>query len=249
MARRLAWLHSTYLVECDLRTISEEEAIKLPLADAVIHLAWGGLPNFHSLHHIEENLPASYRFLKMLILRGDAHVLVAGTCLEYGFRFGCLNEDLSAEPVVAYAVAKDSLRRHLEQLALCNPFRFVWARLFYTHGAGQNPKSLLAQLDQAIDRGDRSFDMSKGNQLRDYLPVEGVAKTLVALVEKKDCSGIFNVCSGKPISVREMAEARVQQRGAAISLNLGRYDYPPYEPLAFWGDTQKLKDYGIRDEY
>ena len=32
--------------------------------DVLIHLAWGGLPNYRSLHHFEGELPAQYRFLR-----------------------------------------------------------------------------------------------------------------------------------------------------------------------------------------
>ena len=30
--------------------------------EALIHLAWGGLPNYRSLHHFETELPAQYAF-------------------------------------------------------------------------------------------------------------------------------------------------------------------------------------------
>ena len=51
---------------------------------------------------------------------------------------------------------------------------------------------------------------------------------------------MVNVCSGRPISVRELVEGFVRERGSAITLNLGRYPYPEYEPMAFWGDRSKL---------
>jgi len=40
---------------------------------------------------------------------------------------------------------------------------------------GQAPTSLYTQLQQAIARGDSVFNMSGGEQLRDYLPVEVAA--------------------------------------------------------------------------
>jgi dTDP-6-deoxy-L-talose 4-dehydrogenase (NAD+) len=108
------------------------------------------------------------------------------------------------------------------------------------HGKGQNPRSLLAQLDASIDGGVDVFNMSGGEQLRDYLPVEEVAAHLVALAGHPTFDGIVNVCSGSPVSVRRLVEDRVAGRGAAIRLNLGYYPYPDYEPMAFWGDAGKL---------
>ena len=40
------------------------------------------------------------------------------------------------------------------------------------YGEGQNPKSVLSQLDNAIENGQAIFNMSGGEQLRDYLPIK-----------------------------------------------------------------------------
>jgi dTDP-6-deoxy-L-talose 4-dehydrogenase (NAD+) len=107
------------------------------------------------------------------------------------------------------------------------------------HGVGQNPASLLAQLDRAIDAGDATFNMSGGEQLRDYLSVQEVGDRLCRLASTPSCSGIVNICSGKPISVRTLVERHLERRKARIRLNLGHYPYPDYEPMAFWGDPGK----------
>jgi dTDP-6-deoxy-L-talose 4-dehydrogenase (NAD+) len=75
-------------------------------------------------------------------------------------------------PVTPYGLAKDTLRKFLEMLQEVHPFTLQWVRLFYLYGPGQNPKSLLSQLDAAIEQGDPVFRMSGGEQLRDYLPVD-----------------------------------------------------------------------------
>ena len=109
------------------------------------------------------------------------------------------------------------------------------------HGPGQNPQSLLAQLDTAIDRGDAVFNMSGGQQLRDYLPVSQVAADLAMISESRVFDGIVNLCSDDPSSVRNLVEQHLSLRGAAIDLNLGYYPYPDYEPFAFWGDNSTLR--------
>jgi dTDP-6-deoxy-L-talose 4-dehydrogenase (NAD+) len=102
------------------------------------------------------------------------------------------------------------------------------------YGKGQNQKSILAQLDNAINNKDAIFNMSGGEQLRDYLPVEAVAEQIFCLFESNK-SGVSNVCSGNPISIRRLVEERIKERNSAITINLGRYPYLEYEPLAFWG--------------
>lgn len=209
--------------------------------DALIHLAWGGLPNYKSLHHFEQELPAQYTLLKGLVESGLKTLVVAGTCFEYGMQSGPLSEVMAAQPANPYGLAKDTLRRQLEQLQRQTPFALNWARLFYLHGDGQAANSLWPQLQSAVARGEASFPMSGGEQLRDYLPVTEVAKHLVDLALAQRDNGIVNVCSGRPISVRQLVEGWVADNGWAIQLDLGRYPYPDHEPMAFWGDDRKLR--------
>ena len=208
--------------------------------DVLMHLAWGGLPNYSSKHHLEQELPAHRRFLAGLVGAGLGGVTVTGTCLEYGMQSGALREEMPTAPVTAYGKAKDELRAHVEQLQESLPFNLTWARLFYLHGEGQAPGSLLPQLEAAIGRGDAAFNMSGGEQLRDYLPVEEAASYLVRLALNDRDNGVVNVCSGRAVSVRELVEGVVAKHGSSIKLNLGSVPYPAYEPMAFWGDRTKL---------
>lgn len=208
--------------------------------DTLIHLAWGGLPDYRSLHHFETELPAHYSFLENLIGAGLKNCVVTGTCFEYGKQTGQLDEACETHPIIPYGVAKDTLRRQLEFLQQRTPFNLTWARCFYMYGEGQSPNSLLSQLKQAVQAGHREFGMSGGEQLRDYLPVTEVAAHLVSLALTRQDHGIVNVCSGTPISIRELVEGWIEKNRWSIALDLGRYPYPDYEPMAFWGARTKL---------
>lgn len=203
--------------------------------DAVIHLAWAGLPNYRSLHHFETELPIQYNFLGNLVRHGLESLLAVGTCFEYGLQSGPLAASMETRPANPYGFAKDVLRRQLQFLQTQRPFRLTWARLFYLYGDGQSEASLLSQLRQAVAAGLPEFDMSGGEQLRDYLPVTAVAEQLVQLALRPLGAGVVNVCSGEPISVRRLAESWVNDNDWKIKLNFGRRPYPDYEPMAFWG--------------
>jgi len=130
--------------------------------DVLIHLAWGGLPNYPSLHHFERELPAHYALLKGLVEQGLATLVVAGTCFEYGMQSGPLAETLAAAPANPYALAKDMLRRQLQELQRERPFALTWARLFYLYGEGQAETALWSQLRRAVESGAATFAMSGG---------------------------------------------------------------------------------------
>lgn len=227
-------------VALDIAEAGADAYERLGRPDILMHLAWGGLPNYRSLHHFEAELPAQYRFLKAMVEGGLPVLLVTGTCYEYGMLDGALSEDVAAPPANPYAFAKVALHRQLEFLQAQTPFALTWARLFYMYGPGQSPRSILPLLQAAVARGDATFPMSRGEQLRDYLPVEEVARLLVALAGRRADAGVVNVCSGEPISIRALVERWIAENDWNITLDLGRYPYPDYEPLAFWGSRSKL---------
>lgn len=214
---------------------------ELDQPDLLIHLAWQGLPNYKSLFHFEENLPSHYRFIKNMVSNGLKDVTITGTCFEYGLKEGELSEDLPADPQNPYAIAKDSLRRFVTELNKQKQFSFKWLRLFYTYGNGQNPNSLLSQLEKAVENDDDSFNMSGGEQLRDYLPVETLAEYIVKVALQDKVTGIVNCCNGSAIMVKDFVENYLQKSGRSIKLKLGYYPYSDLEPMAFWGDNKKLK--------
>jgi len=229
------------VVEMDLASPHADDYERINRPDVLIHLAWAGLPNYNSLHHFETELPRQYIFMKGLVEAGLPALLVTGTCFEYGMQSGVLSEELTPLPNNPYGYAKDALRRQLEFLQVKHSFALAWARLFYMYGEGQASTSLYPKLKEAVLRGDKVFNMSGGEQLRDYLPVDEVAAFLVTLALRQTDAGVVNVCSGKPISVRNLVEGWLKDNSWTIDLNLGHYAYPDYEPMAFWGDNEKLK--------
>jgi nucleoside-diphosphate-sugar epimerase len=239
-SEQFAWHKRVEFIECDVHRPEADAIGRISSSDLVIHLAWPGLPNYGDAFHVEDNYRAAYDFLKSLMQSGLKRLLVTGTCFEYGLQNGCLTEEHPAIPINAYGTAKDFLRRSLELIAPKFDVTLCWARLFYMYGPGQKANSVLAQLDEVLLRGETVFKMSGGEQLRDYLPVTTVAEKLRCLAENDAACGVFNICSGQPISIRSLVESHMKQRQAKVVLELGFYPYSPNEPLAFWGDCKKL---------
>jgi len=241
-AERLAdWQNRAQVVELDIGQPPQDVYDRIGRPDVLIHLVWEGLPNYKSLQHFETELPKQYQFLKMMIVAGLPSLLVTGTCFEYGMQSGALSENQPTLPANPYGYAKDALHRQLQFLRGLHPFTFTWARLFYLYGEGQSQNSLYPQLKNAVLRGDRAFNMSGGEQLRDYLPVDEVARMIVELALRHSNAGTVNICSGKPVRILSLVEEWLRENDWDITLNLGRYPYPDYEPMAFWGNTQKFR--------
>ena len=95
--------------------------------------------------------------------------------------------------------------------------------------------SILSQLENAVIKKEAVFNMSQGEQLRDYLKVEYMAEKIVNYSVDNNLNGIVNCCSGKPISIKRLVEDYIKENNYNIKLNFGFYPYNDYEPMAFWG--------------
>jgi nucleoside-diphosphate-sugar epimerase len=229
------------IVQLDLHAPPQDSFGALGQPDILIHLAWQGVRDYHAPQHLATELPAHAGFLQSLIAAGLRTLAVAGTCLEYGTTCGLKTESMLAEPATAYASAKHALHDCLKLQQLSSSFNLVWHRLFYLYGPGQSPAALLPQLQRAIARGETSFNMSGGEQIRDFHHVATAASEIVGLALKQQPFGIVNGCSGQPTSVRTFVERYLAANNLSIKLNLGYYPYSSHEPFDFWGSTSYLQ--------
>ena len=236
---RRAGAQTPSVLEFDLQSPPKDTFRALGRPDALIHLAWGGLPNYSSPHHVQEQFPLHVKFLSTLAAQGLQRMLVAGTCFEYGLAEGRIKESSPVAPVTEYAQAKVLLHQHLLERA--SGTEIVWARLFYPYGDGQSANSLYGQFQLACKSGAELFPMSPGDQLRDYLPVEEMGDLLSRLALTDGIgTRVVNVCSGQPISVRHLVERWAKDCNSNIRLRTGVYPYPAHEPRNAWGDRSLL---------
>jgi nucleoside-diphosphate-sugar epimerase len=217
------------------------EAIIETGAKEMIHLAWGGLPNYLSCHHMDVELVNQIKFIRNVAENGITRMTLIGTCFEYGPYDGELREDMICNSSNSYGNAKLSLLRYVECLSSEIPFSYKWLRLFYMYGDGQGEKSLYTLFRAAYLRGDRSFEMSAGHQIRDFMAASDVVSKITALHAASVPDGIYNVCSGRPISVRQLIETWIKDWDYDVRLIYGKYPMPQYEPLAFWGNNSKTE--------
>jgi nucleoside-diphosphate-sugar epimerase len=206
----------------------------------LLHLAWDHLDNFNDPRHYLEELPRHAEFLLWCAAHGIADITIAGTCLEYGVKNGPLDEEVSAAPVTAYAIAKDSLRRMLEHAARTDRFVLKWARIFFVRGDDKEEKGVFEMIRKAGAAGKPSIDLTWGEQLRDYLPRAEIGRFLALFCLQNEIRGIVNCCSGEPVSIRKAVE-RYAQQWPDLKLDFGKVPYRGYEPMALWGDRRRME--------
>lgn len=243
-ARKNKWFQEVKYIPFDLRSFSSDldYFTFFHRPDYMIHLAWEGLPNYTQNFHLTENLPRHLSFLSNMLRNGLNDLTVTGTCLEYGFQTGCLLETLETAPSNPYAMAKDELRKSLQVLTKELDFNLKWLRLFYMYGEGQSSTSIIPQLDKALKNKDKIFNMSGGEQVRDFSHIDDIAGYIVMAMQQKKINSIINCCSGIPVTVKDFVAEYLLSTNQTIELNLGYYPYTTYEPMEFWGNATKLQE-------
>ena len=208
--------------------------------DVVLHLAWGGLPNYMDYYHVDVELPTQLRFLTALINSGLKKLVVTGTCYEYGLSSGALSEDQETNPNTPYGIAKDRLRKELFELRSTQHFDLTWARIFYPYGEGQSESSIYSQLTRAISDNEKEFAIGSGTQMLDFIQVTTVAKALLAFVTEIKGIGLINVGSGDPQTVIEFVERLISRFESNIVPKVGVINDREYESISFWSDNNLL---------
>ncbi|MAU58441.1 MAG: epimerase [Flavobacteriaceae bacterium] len=233
--KKFKWFSKITFIKFDFNNQNLNLA-KIKNNSTLLHLAWEGLPNYNSKSHLK-NVSKQIKFLKKLIEKKKIkNLIVTGTCQEYGLLEGMQNTSQDVFPTTYYAKAKVRLYKKIINLKKKNIFYFKWLRLYYTWGKYQQEDTLFSQLNSAIKNNEKYFKMSKGDQLRDYIPISTMIRKIIKTVNIPE-DGVYNICSEKPISIKALVKKIITMKKSKIRLKLGYYPYPSYEPKNFWGKS------------
>lgn len=202
--------------------------------DTIIHLAWYSEPGKYLLSSKNiECLQGSLNLVKAAINSGVRRFVGIGTCFEYDLDVGRLSIDTPLKPSSPYAAAKAGLYTFLSQLLTTKSIEFTWCRLFYIYGEGEDDRRLVPYIHKQLSRG-LVAELSSGKQVRDFLNVSVVGQMItdVALSEKQ---GPINICSGVPITVRQLAEQIADEYGHRDLLRFGARPDNLTDPIVVLG--------------
>ena len=185
--------------------------------DTVIHLAWYAEPGKYLQSPKNFNcLSGSLNLARGAVKAGVRRFIGIGTCFEYDVSYGTLSVDTPLKPSSPYAEAKTALYLRLLSLLPRHGIEFAWCRIFYLYGEGEDTRRLVAYVLSKLKIKEPAM-LTSGKQIRDYLDVKE-AGSIIAKVALGKFTGPVNVCSGKPITVRELVEQLADKQGAPRSL-------------------------------
>ena len=188
--------------------------------DTVIHVAWYAETGKYL--QSEKNLDClsgTLQLAKGAAQAGVRRFVGAGTCFEYDLTTGDLSLDTPLRPLSPYAGAKAAAYMALSQWLPAHSVEFVWCRLFYLYGEGEDLRRLVPYIRSKLSAGETA-ELTSGNQVRDFLNVRVAAQTIVNAALSHH-QGAINVCSGIPVSVRALAEQIADEYGRRDLLKFG----------------------------
>lgn len=199
--------------------------------DTVVHLAWYAEPGkYLTAAENLDCLSGTLTMAKASVKAGVRRFVGIGTCFEYDLDAGTLLIGTPLKPRTVYAAAKASAFMTLSEWLPGQGVAFAWCRLFYLYGDGEDERRLVPYLRRQLAAG-MPAELTSGTQVRDFMDVREAASRICS-VALGSTVGPVNVCSGVPITVRELAENIADQYGRRDLLRFGaRPDNlvdPPY---------------------
>ena len=143
-------------------------------------------------------------------------------------RWRLVDEDAPLRPRSLYAASKTAQEHYALAWAESTGGAVVALRYHNVYGPGMprdTPYSGVAAIFRsALEAGDVPRVFEDGGQMRDFVHVDDIAAANVAAVGA-DLGGFsaFNVCSGRPISILEVATELCETRGDVLPLITGQY--------------------------
>jgi len=143
-------------------------------------------------------------------------------------RWRLVGEDAPLRPRSLYAASKTAQEHYALAWAESTGGSVVALRYHNVYGPGMprdTPYSGVAAIFRSeLEAGDVPRVFEDGGQMRDFVHVDDVAAANLAAVDASlDGFAAFNVCSGRPISILEMATELCETRGDALPLVTGQY--------------------------
>lgn len=223
------------------KNLSELQASDFIGMDALVHFAAVGVsPQYATWHELFNiNVNQSLDIFIAAFNAGVPHLQICGSCFEYGKSgesFDFIPALAPLLPVNGYGASKAAASMAAIALATSYNKRVTILRPFTVFGDGQHESNFWPSLRAAALAG-RDFCMTLGEQVRDFIPVEDVARTFLRFLDKEHhapgSSEIHNVGSGRPQTLREFAEFWWEKWGATGKLKFGEIPYREGEVMRY----------------
>ena len=229
-------------------------AMSAAAPDAVYHLAaltHVGQSWEEPLQVLEVNIMGTAAVLAAARQCGtDPRVLVTSSAEVYGAVTDPgllpLSETSPTAPLTPYAASKLAAEAVVDQAYLGHGQHVITVRPFNHIGPGQTPNfavpALAKRIVEADRRGSPTIPVGNLSARRDFTDVRDVVRAYRLLVEAGRPGEVYNVCSGRDVSIREIADGLLKLAGTTLEFETDPTLVRPVEVPVLRGDPTRLVD-------
>lgn len=202
------------IIEGDIR--NDTEILKATKEqDVVIHLA-AKISVEESVKNPSEtfeiNVKGTEKILKSCKKNGVKKIIVASSAAVYGEgdQQNKIKEESTLNPISPYGESKIGMENKIKEFCTENKMNYVILRFFNIYGKGQS-KEYAGVITKFLEKIKENKDLEvfgDGLQTRDFVAIDDIINSIHNAM-KYTKNGIFNIASGKKITIKELAELMI----------------------------------------
>lgn len=209
---------------------SREAVGALDGAEFVFHLVSTTLPstsNTDIAYDLESNVVATVRVLEGAATMGVRRVVfVSSGGTVYGrAQQKLISEDHPTDPICSYGIQKLAIEKYLQLFRLTRNLDSIVLRVSNVYGETQDCSRPLGAISHFANRAVRGIAIEiwgDGTTTRDYVHVDDVANALLRCSSYGGGERLFNIGSGRGVTLNELVEMLQQRLGRSVVV-----DYRP----------------------
>ena len=209
--------------------------------DAFIHLSWektvGASRDDAEVQ--TRNIQYTLDAVQLAHRCGCSVFVGAGSQAEYGVQSVDLTPDLPVKPESGYGIAKYAAGKLSAMLCKSLGMRQNWVRILSVYGPNDGENTLVSYVIRELKAG-RSPELTKCEQVWDYLYADDAADAILAIVEKGKCGKVYPLGSGNGRRLSEFIEEIRCAINPSVPVKYGAKDYYPHQPMFLVADIGEL---------
>lgn len=189
---------------------------------------------------IEDNVMGTLNLLKSL-QDFHCHLIYTSTGEVYGNNCSPFNEEMIPDPVSPYSSTKLMAEELIRTFCKTSNIDYTIFRLFNFYGGDMPEHFFISQMVNTLLRKE-NFKMTAGEQVRDFIHINDLTDALMKSVCRNELyNDIFNLCSGKNITIKEIANMVVKIVGTDAEIDAENLPYRENEIMEMLGNPDKLR--------
>ena len=169
------------------------------------------------------NVEGTVNLLKACVKQNIKKIIFVSSAAVYGVPDELpISEKSQTKPISPYGESKLAMEKSLEEFSQSNDLNCIILRLFNVYGEGQSIEyaGVITKFMEKIQSDKPLIIFGDGNNTRDFVSIKDVVNFFHLAIEKLDDkkASIYNIATGKPISINELANLMITISGKKLEI-------------------------------